>query len=157
MVDLVDLQFSRLSPFYLRLVFEYVCALLLVELVDLTFLNLSLFLPRQFLSLFNMCMVAFASWLGWLAILEALANLAKSSFRICMCAFSGWLDIIDSLAIFSKTSFINFQYVYGRFCWLIWLTCYFQGSCNFCQGKFYHFSICVWSLFLVGLVDSRFS
>ena len=60
-VDLVDLQFSRLSPFYLRLVFEYVCALLLVELVDLTFLNLSLFLPRQFLSLFNMCMVAFAS------------------------------------------------------------------------------------------------
>ena len=77
-----------------------------------------------------------------------------------MVAFSGWLgwlDILDSLAIFSKASFINFQYVYGRFCWLTWLTCYFRGSRHFCQGKFYHFSISVWSLFLVGVVDLRFS
>ena len=60
-VDLVDLLFSKLSPFWLRIFSEYVCALSVVDLVDLTFLILSLFLPRLVLSLLNMCMVAFAS------------------------------------------------------------------------------------------------
>ena len=56
-VDLVDLLFLKLSPFWLSLFSKYVCAL---SVVDLTFLILSLFSARLVLSIFNMCRVAFA-------------------------------------------------------------------------------------------------
>ena len=95
---------------------------------------------RQFLSLFNLCMVAFLVDLVDLGFPKFSLFFSPSLvFRICMCAFTswlGWLDIIDSLAIFSKASFSTFQYVYGRFLWLTWLTCYFQDSRHFCQGLF---------------------
>ena len=89
------------------------------------FLILSLFSPRLVFVLFNICMVAFGGWLGWLAIFKTLAIFAKAYFQICMVAFARWLgDLI--LSQFLKGLFSNFHFLYRMgMCvfsgWLGWL------------------------------------